>query len=341
MIPFTPSLSSPISSPEGTYHYTFSRLGPYLSVISSDDHIRILDPTTLQIITTTFNPSDPSFKLHDGITCLTSFDGENDPNLLLTAGRDGSAKLWDLRQGISLGRAAGVFKRKDGGQVLSLAVCKDRGIAVGTELTGVNAEVVVWDFDGREKMSYVESHNDDITQLSFHPTLPLLLSGSTDGLINIYNLTIPEEDDALHQVINHGSIHRANFLTQSTIFALSHDEKLSVHKLADEDDSIEPRPVVFGDIREKLGCDYAVDLLLRGEGGAGILAVGSHEEGWVDLHSLSIDRKGTWALGGEDAVRLVGGHRGEVVRCIYVDMKNETVYTGGEDGLVKAWRASS
>ncbi|KAK6344886.1 hypothetical protein TWF718_006838 [Orbilia javanica] len=338
MIPFTASLSSPISSPSGTYHYTFSRLGPYLSVISSDDQVRILDPSTLSVITSTNAQSHPS-----GVTCLSSL-AENDPNLLFTAGRDGTAKLWDLRQGI--GRAVAVF-RKGGEPILSMAVCRDRGLlAVGTELTGTSAEVVVWDLEGREKMSYVESHNDDVTQLSFHPTITsLLLSGSTDGLINIYDMTIPEEDDALHQVINHGSsIHRAGFLNDSTIYGISHDENLSVYKLADPNENVEePRPVVFGDVRAKLGCDYAVDVLLRGResAGTGILAVGSHSEGWIDLHSLGVDRTGTWALGGEDAVRLVGGHRGEVVRCLYLDDATATVFTGGEDGLVKAWRAGS
>ncbi|KAK6520206.1 hypothetical protein TWF506_000488 [Arthrobotrys conoides] len=338
MIPFTPSLSSTISSPQGTYHYSFSRLGPYLSTISSDDQIRVLDPTTLNVITSTTSASHV-----EGVTCLSCLD-ENDPNLLFTAGRDGTAKLWDLRQG--MGRAVAVF-RKNGDPILALAVCKERGLlAVGTELTGTAAEVVVWDLEGREKMSYVESHNDDVTQLSFHPSITsLLLSGSTDGLINIYDMTIPEEDDALHQVINHGSsIHHAGFLNDSTIYGLSHDENLSVYKLADPNEDVEePRPVVFGDVRPKLGCDYAVEMLLRGResAGTGILAVGSHSEGWIDLHSLNVDRTGTWTLGGEDVVRLVGGHRGEVVRCMYLDDVNATVYTGGEDGLVKAWRPSS
>ncbi|KAK6340316.1 hypothetical protein TWF730_002079 [Orbilia blumenaviensis] len=338
MIPFTPTLSSPISSPAGTYHYSLSRLGPHLAVTSSDDHIRLLDPSNLSVLTSTTTQSHP-----EGVTSLTSLD-ENDPNILFTAGRDGVAKLWDLRQG--LGSAAKVF-RKNGDPILSMAVCKDRGLlAVGTELTGTSAEVVVWDLEGREKMSYVESHNDDVTQLAFHPTTAsLLLSGSTDGLINIYDMTITEEDDALHQVINHGSsIHHAGFLNDTTIYGLSHDENLSVYKLADPNEEVEePRPVVFGDVRSRLGCDYAVGMLLRGResAGTGILVVGSHAEGWIDLHSLKVDGTGTWALGGEDVVRLVGGHRGEVVRCLYLDDASATVFTGGEDGLIKAWRPSS
>src|SRR4051812_11970989 len=105
---------------------------------------------------------------------------------------------------------------------------------------------------GAPVVQYVESHSDDVTevcpgfdlygidtlakphsQLQFHPTeASLLLSGSTDGLVNIYNTTITDEEEALHQTINHGhSIHHARFLSNTDIFALSHDEKFSMYEL--------------------------------------------------------------------------------------------------------------
>ncbi|EPS40090.1 hypothetical protein H072_6124 [Dactylellina haptotyla CBS 200.50] len=338
MLPFTSTLTSAISSPEGTYHYSLARTGAHLAVISSDDHIRVIDPSSLAVLSGSTSP------IHDdGVTCLKSLN-EARGDIVATAGRDGAAKLWDLRQGF--GTPVKVFRR-NGGPILSLDACEGRGLlAVGTELTGTNAEVVVWDLEGCEKMTYVESHNDDVTHLSFHPTTrELLLSGSTDGLVNIYNMTITDEDEALHQVINHGSsIHHAGFLNDTAIYGLSHDEVLSVYKLADPDEDVEePAPVNFGDVRGVLGCDYAIDVLLRGRrsSGTGILVVGSHERQWVDLHSLKIGEEGKWGLGGEEAVRLVGGHGEEVVRCLYLDDASATVFTGGEDGLVKAWKPAS
>ncbi|KAK6539413.1 hypothetical protein TWF694_009638 [Orbilia ellipsospora] len=345
MLLFNPTLSSTINSPSGTYHYTLSRLSSHLATISSDDRIRILDPSNLSVVTTSPSPVHNDVDNNGGVTCLKSLD-ENEPNILFTAGRDGTARLWDVRVGFET--AVRSFKKGSSrAAVLSLDVCKTRGlVGVGTELTGTSAEVIVWDLEGREKMSYVESHNDDVTQLAFHPTTPhLLLSGSTDGLINIYNMTITEEDDALHQVINHGSsIHHAGFLSSEAIYGLSHDETLSVYKLADEREEVEePQPVVFGDVRGRLGCEYAVDVLLRGResSGTGILVVGSHSEGWVDLHSLKVGGDGKWGIGGEDVVRLVGGHGEEIVRCLYLDDASATVFTGGEDGLIKAWRPAS
>ena len=106
------------------------------------------------------------------------------------------------------------------------------------------------------------------TQLQYHPTRSsILLSGSTDGLVNIYDTTITDEDEALVQVINHGSVHHAGFLSERTIFALSHDEHFSVYPATDPDDaSQEPEPVHFGDVRDPLGCEYVAQLCFGAQG---------------------------------------------------------------------------
>jgi WD40 repeat protein len=128
-------------------------------------------------------------------------------------------------------------------------------------------------------VKYVESHSDDVTELQFHPTQPqILLSGSTDGLVNIYNTTITDEEEAIHQTINHGhSIHHANFLTNVDIFALSHDEKFSMYELVTnpEEGVEEPSPVHYGDMREMLGGEYVANVLRRPGGGA-VIGVGTH-----------------------------------------------------------------
>lgn len=116
--------------------------------------------------------------------------------------------------------------------------------------------------------------------MQFHPTLPrCLLSGSTDGLVNIYDISISDEDDALVQVQNHGSsIHHAGFLSNSEFFALSHDETFSVYHLNQQADSTEePSPTAFGDLRPKLDCEYIVDVIHSGSGGVeAIVGAGSH-----------------------------------------------------------------
>jgi len=104
------------------------------------------------------------------------------------------------------------------------------------------------------------------------------LSGSTDGLVNLFDTKILEEEDALHQTINHGSsIHHAGFLTDVDIFALSHDEKFSMYEMITnpEETIEEPPPVHFGDLRERLGCEYVANILPR-PGGSAVVGIGSH-----------------------------------------------------------------
>ena len=114
--------------------------------------------------------------------------------------------------------------------------------------------------------------------MQFHPTQPrCLLSGSTDGLVNIYDVSISDEDDALLQVQNHGSsINHAGFLSHSEFFALSHDELFSVYHLNEQSDAAdEPSPTVFRDLRPKLDCEYVVDVIPSG-GAEAIVGAGSH-----------------------------------------------------------------
>lgn len=104
----------------------------------------------------------------------------------------------------------------------------------------------------------------------------MLLSGSTDGLVNLYDTTISDEDDALYQVMNHGaSINHAGFLSETEIFALSHDETLSIYRLTGPDDASPETPsTVFGDVRPQLECEYVVDLLSTS--GQALLGAGTH-----------------------------------------------------------------
>lgn len=69
------------------------------------------------------------------------------------------------------------------------------------------------------------------------------------------------------QVINHGSIHHAGFLSDRTIYALSHDEDFSVHPATDPDEPGEgPEPVQFGDVRGSLDCEYVAQLCIGSQG---------------------------------------------------------------------------
>ena len=153
--------------------------------------------------------------------------------------------------------------------------------------------------------------------------------------MNIYDTTVSEEEDALHQTINHGhSIHHANFLNDTDIFALSHDEQFSMYELVtDIGEGIEePPPVNFGDVRELLGGEYAANVVRRFDGSA-VLGIGSHryalehignddrsESRLMSYSRESFDlvqfkKNPSWVFGvPEEKVNLIGAHGSEIVR---------------------------
>ncbi|KAI5288191.1 hypothetical protein KEM54_005410 [Ascosphaera aggregata] len=196
-------------------------------------------------------------------------------------------------------------------------------------------------------MSYTESHNDDITVLEFSPFNPrLLLSGSTDTLVNIYDTTQTDEEEALKQVINHGSVHRAGFLSANAAYALSHDEQFAIHPLnayvrgeattieQGEKVAEEPSPVDFKDVRNQLRCNYVAQVL---RGSANIyIASGMTEQRRFDL--MPVVREPKWRFDEGGVVRLPGAHGEEVVREVLLDESSRSAFTCGEDGFVRIWR---
>jgi WD40 repeat protein len=121
-------------------------------------------------------------------------------------------------------------------------------------------------------------NSDDITDIHFHPSRRNhLLSGGIDGLVSIFDTDVMDEDDSLLQVVNHGPIHKAGFLSDEVVFALSHDEQFSIYAVTNDAETAIPfagslsenarpatrdiPPVHFGDLRPVLHCNYAIDVL--------------------------------------------------------------------------------
>lgn len=153
------------------------------------------------------------------------------------------------------------------------------------------------------------------------------MTGSTDGLLNVFNTSLSDEDDALHQTINHGhSIHRANFLSKTDIFALSHDEHFSTYQLISnpEQDADDQLLKDHGDMRSSLGAEYVTNVLPRPDGGA-VMGIGRHSERAFDLvHLKSSETARGWAFEPESRVSLAGAHGDSIVRsfCFHDEVSN-------------------
>jgi len=177
-------------------------------------------------------------------------------------------------------------------------------------------------------------------KLQLHPTQKqFLLSGSTDGLVNIFNTMISEEEEALYQTINHGaSIHHSGFLSEVDVFAISHDERFSTTQMIIDinEDIEEPPPIHFGDLREKLGCEYVANVLARPGGGA-VVGVGNHSQETFDLIQLA--NEPPWTFKQESTVNLYEAHGSDIVRSFCFLDEHKIIVTAGEDGQIKAWRS--
>lgn len=79
-----------VDQPQETYIYHIEPIGDEIASISSDDCLRLIDPTSLYGPMLKVIP-----KVHVEVTCLKALDGQN--AIVCTAGRDGRVNIWDLR----------------------------------------------------------------------------------------------------------------------------------------------------------------------------------------------------------------------------------------------------
>jgi WD repeat-containing protein 89 len=129
-----------------------------------------------------------------------------------------------------------------------------------------------------QRLQYKEVHSDDVTELQFHPQdSNILLSGSTDGLVNIYDTRITDEDECVIQTFNHGaSVHHAGFLSTTEVYAISHDERFALYNMA-EDHEKGSAMVDFENVRELLGCQYVANVIPKAHSGGAVIGAGSQE----------------------------------------------------------------
>jgi WD40 repeat protein len=320
---------SNLSTPPDTYLYTLARTGSDYATIGSDDSLRIFNIPDLKL-------SRTYASAHKGISCLTS---ASDNTTLFTGGRDGVIRQWDPRVPAS---KPILELREPKGAGFSALSCSGNFLAAGTESTkeGLgDVSVLVYDLrnpnGGAPLRSYVESHTDSITQLQWHPTQRnLLLSGSTDGLVSVFDAEVAEEEDALKQVLNpRSAVHCAGFLVEDQVYALSTDEQFWVYGLEKtgtaEEEALPMK--VFGDVRTDLDCMYVVDVVREPFMVEPVFACGHNNKQTLAIVQL----KGPgWEFG--ERIELPGAHGEEVVRDLkFVD--EGRVLSCGEDGMVRLW----
>jgi WD40 repeat protein len=129
-------------------------------------------------------------------------------NLAVSSSRDQTVKVWDLREGDRCVHTLKDTSNKkqhsgpplDPSRPLTCVAMQGDAVVAGTEQVGVDSFLLFWDLRKPNKLQggYWDSHSDDITTLAFNSEAKdSLASGSTDGLVNVFDLSQPDEDSAL------------------------------------------------------------------------------------------------------------------------------------------------
>jgi WD40 repeat protein len=360
---YSPVLTTTLSLPKEVYVTNLYLQQPTggdpasILAVSTDDSLHVLSPESLK-------PNTSIQNLQQGFTELRTVPGTDQ---IFSAGRDGVARLWDLRTGKKVHEFTAPEKRP----LLSLEHSAGTSILItGSELEDHKAIITLFDTRAVKKeplRTYADPHNDDITQLSLHPSHSnYLLSGSTDGLINLIDTNIQEssedieENEAVIATANHGaSIFRAGWIGDKDVYALSHDDKLAVHDMdpdaaREDEDGIKnesERTTEFGDIKEVRGVSYGVDILgySSASGQEALVAAGRRESGpgslpgpRLDLFELKLDemskQEAGYKLDRFPSYHLISAHGEELVRSMVRDPTSSLFWTSGEDGTVKIWK---
>nr|XP_046269717.1 WD repeat-containing protein 89 [Scatophagus argus]XP_046269718.1 WD repeat-containing protein 89 [Scatophagus argus]XP_046269719.1 WD repeat-containing protein 89 [Scatophagus argus]XP_046269720.1 WD repeat-containing protein 89 [Scatophagus argus] len=264
------------------------------------------------------------------------------PDLLYSGSADGTVRGWDVRRPGT--EAAQMFKSDPSHSYCSLDLsCSDTLLCAGTEqVNDEDSFLVFWDIrkPGGDLLGvYSESHSDDVTQVRFHPRdKDRLATGSTDGLVNVFDLSRGAEEEALLATCNSDSSAGSvcwSGADYTQLLCLSHDEGLHLWDLS-QLDTDEPLTIFStSDARSltPLADGGGVDYLVGGrwlEEAQKLLVVGGKNSG--DLHLMECDDKGLRLLRS-----LEGGHT-STVRCFLWDAAEEALVTGGEDSQLLLWK---
>ena len=173
-----------------------------------------LNTSKVTICDTTKLSEAASFKAHEGDLSGLKFSSEN-INYIYTSSPQECIKLWDTRDYKTPARRFidSSTPCENGSGSASIPkkplICfdvnrSDEFIAAGTEQVVKDAFLLFWDVgSGKMLGGYWESYGDDVTTVAFHPEdNDKMATGGTDGLINVFDVSQPTEDDALVTSIN-------------------------------------------------------------------------------------------------------------------------------------------
>ncbi|KAJ1650191.1 hypothetical protein IWQ61_008940 [Dispira simplex] len=319
----------------------------HLAVSASTHEIKLYDPLTL------FPTQTLQFHTN-GIEHIQAVHG--DPNSFLSSSKDGHVVLWDIRTG----RPSRTFTsphhpnvvvdpqaRRNPKQKPPLSMMaadlsnSGHCLTAGTESTGGEAYMYFWDTrvadvnasTGALVRTFNESFSDDITQVKFHPYHDhIVLTGSEDCLLCVFDLQQSDEEDALVAVGNTAStVNRTGWFGPRAeyLYALSPLESFSTWVMSEDGMDLVHR---WPDVRQGGGAnchvDYALDCHYQPETQRFYLVTGSNS-GQIHIFHVGMHDMQLCQV-------LEGGHK-EPIRAAVWNANQSFMVSGGEDNTLCLW----
>lgn len=270
-----------------------------------------------------------------GNVCGVRFLDETSNNLLV-GNSNCDITLYDLRTG----KAEQSYEDPEKKNTITCFDLNANGRVICSGTEQLMNEVLLQFFDVRQKTimgGYFDSHQDDITDIKFHPTNPDLLStGSSDGLINLFDISASSEDDALTTTVNtESSVHKLNWhknvYEKDIISCITHTNDLKTYECQEGDLISEfERSQITEAIKRKsvadcnlVSCHNSLDI------GVFLLATSNFNKGEI-VRSVQLQGKKLLPHG------LFDGNK-QIIRESIYDPKSNLLVTGGESGIVTLW----
>ncbi len=257
----------------------------------------------------------------------------NSEELFYTSSLDGSIKLWDLR---TKSKVSLMFlDDTDGTDKLKPincfdVSCDDKFICGGTPLVEADSYLLFWDIRKASVLGgYWETHTDDITQIKFSPVQPtLMLSGSLDGLINVFDIHHCNEENALQSTLNTNTAIRKLKWLDETIGCITDMETVQFWDLNDVKPLQNFSRTELG--RVMLGkpwnsC-YVTDIYSTE---SRISVLGGRNN---DFRSALFSNNKLYQQANFENNR-------QIVRCSCYSSLSDVFITAGENGLVNVWKS--
>lgn len=265
----------------------------------------------------------------------------SESNSLMVCTEEGNVHWYDLRIG---SQPVHTYEDTSEGPKKTMTAFdinqNDRVLCASTEVQKCDDSFLLF-FDVRERTylgCYWECHSEDITNVRFHPSNPdLLSSGSVDGLINVFDISKPNEDDALQTCFNvEDSIESINWHTSPTdqdwISCITTTNNFHLYDVETQDIVAEfDRENITESIKRTSSIDCnVINTHNDGNGGFFLLAGSNYNKGEC-LRSLKYDNK-----------HLLP-HRNflqnkQIIRASTYNELENCLITTGEGGLITVWQ---